>query len=139
MLRIKILQIARHVWRNPIAYAVATAVVIFILCATPGQYIPSANWLELLSFDKFVHALMFYVLSSFIFLAGIKHRRRYLFFVLWFLVCVTYGASIEFMQARYFSNRSSDWKDIVANSFGCIIALLLIKKLGGWFEKEKLT
>jgi VanZ family protein len=119
-------------------YAVGTAILIFILCATPGQYIPTANWLELLSFDKFVHALMFFTLSSFIFLAGIKRHRRYGFYALWFLVCVAYGASLEFMQANYFSNRSADWKDIIANSFGCVVALLLIRKLRNWFGKEHL-
>jgi hypothetical protein len=44
-------------------------------------------------------------------------------------VCVCYGAALEWMQANLFSNRSSDWKDMVANSFGCLVALLLIKKI----------
>ena len=108
---------------------IAWALVIFILCATPGQYIPSTNWLELLSFDKFVHASLFFVLSCLFFVVGIKYKQPKTLFVFYFLLCVLYGGLLEIMQAKCFSNRSADWKDFVANSFGCILAVLFLKKL----------
>ena len=113
--------------------AILWAVVIFILCATPGQYIPTANWLELLSFDKFVHATLFFILTSLWFLVSIKHQQSNRVRLLYFISAVAYGALLEFMQATCFSNRSADFKDIVANSFGCIVAALFFKKIRGLF------
>jgi hypothetical protein len=33
------------------------------------------------------------------------------------------------MQAKFFSNRSADWQDFAANTFGCLVAVALYKKL----------
>ncbi len=104
------------------------ALLIFILCATPGQYIPSANWLELLSFDKFVHASLFFVLCSLFFVVGIKYKQPKTLFFVYFLLCILYGGLLEIMQAKCFSNRSADWLDFTANSFGCILSVLILKK-----------
>ena len=41
--------------------SVLWAILIFVLCATPGQYLPSEKWLELIAFDK---ALMAIVLAN---------------------------------------------------------------------------
>lgn len=104
------------------------AALIFILCATPGQYIPSANWLELLSFDKFVHASLFFVLCSLFFVVGIKYKQPKTLLIVYFLLCILYGGLLEIMQAKCFSNRSADWLDFTANSFGCILSVLILKK-----------
>jgi len=116
------------VFKYSVILAICWALIIFILCATPGQYIPSADWLELLSFDKFVHASMFFILTLLLFSTAIKYNRPQITFVLYFFLAVCYGASLELMQAYWFSNRSADWKDMVANTFGCSIAILLLKR-----------
>lgn len=127
-------RIKHMIYRHAPAFAFTWTVIIFILCATPGQYIPSADWLELLSFDKFVHAGMFFVLCTLLFLAAAKNGSRTTTISLYFLSAVAYGASLELMQAFWFSNRSADWKDMVANTFGCVMALLLSKKLIRFFS-----
>jgi len=33
------------------------------------------------------------------------------------------------MQAKVFSDRSADWFDVIANTFGCLVALLLRSKI----------
>jgi VanZ family protein len=109
------------------------AAIIFALCATPGQYIPSANWLELLSFDKWVHATMFFILCSLLFLVSLKFNQNKKWMFIYFLLCVSYGGLLEIMQAKCFTNRSADWQDFVANSFGCFIAVLTFKKLKSIF------
>ncbi|MEI8137257.1 MAG: VanZ family protein [Bacteroidota bacterium] len=95
----------------------------------PGQYIPSANWLELLSFDKWVHAAMFFILCSLLFLVVIKYNQANYRMFIYFLFSASYGGLLEVMQANCFTNRSADWQDFVANSFGCIVAILFFKKL----------
>ncbi|MBI2721811.1 MAG: VanZ family protein [Bacteroidetes bacterium] len=103
--------------------------VIFGLCATPGQYIPSLSWLELLSFDKLVHASIFFILVVLILIVCIKYTlslRRVIFYV---ALCIFYGGLLEWMQANLFSNRSGDALDFIANTFGCLAGCFFYKKL----------
>ncbi|MDP1801053.1 MAG: VanZ family protein [Bacteroidota bacterium] len=121
------------IYKNSLVFSIIWAAIIFALCATPGHFIPSVNWLELLSFDKWVHATMFFILSSLLFLVVIKRKQPKQYMIIYFLVCVLYGGLLELMQAKCFSNRSADWQDFVANSFGCIVATLFFKKLKNIF------
>ena len=110
--------------------AVLWTLIIFILCCTPGQYIPTTNWLELLSFDKFVHASIFFVLTCLWLISLLKiNKLSNLSIILILLFCVLYGGLLEIMQATVFSNRSGDWLDFIANSFGCL--------MGFWFFNKK--
>jgi VanZ family protein len=43
-------------------------------------------------------------------------------------LCVAYGGMLEIMQATVFSNRSGDWLDFIANSFGCLMGLVVFYK-----------
>lgn len=117
------------IYKNSPVFAFLWATIIFALCATPGQFIPSANWLELLSFDKWVHATMFFILCSLLFLVILKYDLSKLWMIVFFVSGVLYGGLLEIMQAKCFTNRSADWQDFVANSFGCVVAILVFKKL----------
>lgn len=105
--------------------AIIWFLVILALCSMPGKSIPHISWLELLSFDKFVHASIFFGLQiltmrAFIFSASfIKLKWLILLF------CVAYGGALEIMQSAVFSERSGDVMDFIANSFGCVCGLLL--------------
>jgi VanZ family protein len=128
--------ILKIIHKNAYLFALLWAIVIFILCATPGQYIPSANWLELLSFDKFVHAGMFFILASLLFVAVVSHNQSRATIFIYLFACIVYGIFLEIMQATCFSNRSADWKDVVANSFGCLLALMCLNKIKKVFANE---
>ena len=131
------MSLKNNIYKFSLTAAILWTILIFILCATPGQYIPTANWLELLSFDKFVHAFLFFVLTTLWLFVAIKQQRSTITRVFYFLAVIAYGALLEFMQATCFSNRSADWKDIIANSFGCIMAVIFLKKLQAFFVTEK--
>lgn len=130
------MELKRTIYKNVKLLSFSWILVIFILCATPGQYIPSADWLELVSFDKLVHASIFFILASLLFLVVIKYKQTLIRKYLYLFLCIAYGVSLEIMQAKLFISRSADWKDIVANTFGCIIALLFFKKLQSIFQNE---
>ncbi len=117
-----------------IQLAIAWGLLIFILCATPGQYIPSANWLDLLSFDKFVHASIFFILCTLSFIVAIRHNQSKTIIIIYLSICITYGGLLEVMQAKCFTNRSADWLDFIANSFGCSIAFLSLKKIRNYLK-----
>ncbi len=118
------------IYKNSGVLAACWFCLIFILCATPGDYIPSNNWLELLSFDKFVHASIFFILTILLFLYAdrkniLSKRRR----ITYCSLTIIYGVLLELMQAGFFRNRSADWKDMVANAFGCLMALFFYQKI----------
>lgn len=105
------------------------ALVILSLCAIPGQYIPSTTWFELVSFDKWVHASIFFILTALCIVFIFKTNKKLLYIFIATLLCILYGGSIEVMQAKLFSHRSADVYDFIANSFGCLVALGLYKKI----------
>ena len=111
------------------------ALLIFGLCAMPGKFIPSVSWLELLSFDKWVHAGIFFVLVGLFHISVKAHQQNTILFYFYFVLSVLYGGALEIMQAKMFSDRSADWYDVIANSFGCLMALLLGRKINGFVFK----
>ncbi len=109
--------------------AIVWTLIIFILCCTPGKYVPTAHWLELLSFDKFVHASIFFILSCLWLIVGFKSNKLSLITLIFIiLVCISYGGLLEIMQAKVFSERSGDWLDFIANSFGSLIGVWFFSK-----------
>lgn len=109
--------------------AIVWTLIIFILCCTPGKYVPTAHWLELLSFDKFVHASIFFTLTFLWLLVGFKKNKLSLSFMIFIIIaCIGYGGLLEIMQAKAFSERSGDWLDFIANSFGCLLGLWFFSK-----------
>jgi len=118
--------------KRPLLLSAMWAFFIFVLCATPGQYIPTTDWLELLSFDKLVHVSVFFILTSSLLLCAWHYQWRNA--AAWWLMvgAILYGMSLEWMQAHWFSNRSADVWDMVANSLGCLLALFMQHKLKAW-------
>ncbi len=99
----------------------------------PGRAIPHVSWLEMLSFDKFVHAGIFFMLV-------VLWIRAFCQLETWPVVYhnskiiavstgIIYGGLLELMQSYCFSERSGDWYDFIANSFGCIMGVATFKKL----------
>ena len=111
------------------------ALIILGLCSMPGQYIPSISLLEMLSFDKWVHASIFFILCSLIFFSLLQKNKAKQQIYLFFGLAILYGCSLEIMQGTLFSNRSADWNDIIANTVGCIFGLVFYRKLFGWLSK----
>ena len=107
--------------------------VIFGLCSMPGKAIPKINWLELLSFDKFVHASIFFI-EEILFIHALlslteqnSFRKNYK--VISIFTCIAYGGILELMQYYIFSERSGDVLDFIANSTGVIAGLFSCQKI----------
>jgi VanZ family protein len=110
--------------------ALSWTLIISILCCTPGKYIPHSNWLELLSFDKLVHAGMFFILTSFWNLVLVKNKKIIpIYKMLVIIGCIGYGGTLELLQSFYFSGRSGDWYDFIANTFGVFMAWFVFQKI----------
>ena len=116
-------------WNIP---AYVWTLFVFLLCSMPGGAIPKFTWLELISIDKFVHAGIFFILQQF-YMHGFSTqnknlllKKNYLIFPLVF--CIMYGASLELMQNTFFSERSGDWGDFIANTTGVIFGAIIYPK-----------
>jgi hypothetical protein len=114
--------ILRFVYKHVFILLIVWALLILSLCAIPGQFIPSTSWLEMLSFDKFVHASIFFILVSLWIVYVFRFERPSLYLIAGVVLAILYGGSIEWMQANLFTQRSADWYDFYANSFGCLMA-----------------
>lgn len=106
------------------------AILIAILCGIPGRDIPHISFLEIISFDKFVHAGIFFVLivlslRNFSKNNTLKNTTKY--YLLAF--GIGYGILLEILQGAIFIDRSADVYDVIANSFGCVMATLFFNKL----------
>lgn len=114
-------------------WALLWALLILILCGIPGRDIPHISFLELLSFDKFVHAGIFFVLIL-LMVKGFVLQSSYLLLTqhsksISLIVCIIYGGSLEAMQETLFEGRSASIFDFIANAFGATVGLLLYKQL----------
>ncbi len=114
-------------------WAILWALLIFILCAIPGRDIPHISFLELLSFDKFVHASLYFVLilltvRGFILQTTIVTLQQYPNSIA-FVLCVIYGGCLEIMQGTLFEERSASIFDFIANGVGAAVGLLLYKRI----------
>ena len=109
-------------------WALLWALLILVLCAIPGRDLPKISALELLNFDKFVHALLFLVLIL-LTVSGLKRQDSFTLLhrspkMISLILCVAYGGLLEIMQGELFSERTADIFDFTANSFGCTIGIM---------------
>ena len=117
----------KHLWQ-PFLWAL----LILALCGMPGKDIPHISFLEILAFDKWVHAGIFFVLVLLTMRAikfnwlRVSHVTTILFAL---AIAIPYGGLLEIMQGAVFADRSPDLYDFIANSFGAICGSLLYRKL----------
>jgi VanZ family protein len=114
------------------------ALLILILCGIPGRDIPHVSFLEMLAFDKWVHAGIFLALNLFAMRgvllgsnAGMKKNAK----IATLIPCILYGGLLEILQGVLFAERSADILDFYANSFGCFVAVLTYNFFAGKLKR----
>jgi VanZ family protein len=112
--------------------AIVWFIFIFVACAMPGKDIPHISFLEMLAFDKWVHAGIFFVLVILL-MRGMKfayvqaaHSTTVLFAL---AIAIPYGGLLEIMQGTLFEDRAADLYDFIANSFGAVCGVFLYRNL----------
>lgn len=108
------------------------ALVIFVLCAMPGEDIPDPQ-LNIPYIDKIVHFGMFFVMAVLL-CNELEYQTRLCLrkiFLLTMAIVLVYGGVIELLQ-HYFFNRSGDIFDLLADVAGGMVGCLFylpLKKL----------
>ncbi len=117
--------------------ALAWALLIALLCLTPGKALPQWQWADLLRVDKLVHMLMFCILTVLV-ARGLRGRPsnelplpRML--LLAGSISVIYGASMEVLQEIPGLNRRGDVIDLIANTVGAVAGAFWLR----WKVKRK--
>ncbi len=98
--------------------------MIFFLCFLPGSKIPKEDWLDMIYFDKIVHAGLYFIL--FFLLLRIPFQINIKTILLAIICCMLQGIIIELVQgSSWIEHRGFDAWDIVANFFGLMFACTL--------------
>ena len=117
---------------KPTLISMAWALFIALLCAIPGKDLPTIGWLELISFDKFVHAGLFFVQFNFTSKAlcyqPYSRWVRHYHHKISFSFCLLYGGLLELLQGAIFVDRSADIYDFIANTAGACISYIVFRK-----------
>jgi hypothetical protein len=95
------------------------AVVVFGLHAMSSKSFPKISFWENLGPDKIVHAFMFFIGSSLAVFSGMGRLKSA---VIW--ICA--GVLLEYYQFYFTTDRSFDWFDVLADSLGVMLALMLL-------------
>lgn len=108
--------------------AIIWAGVIMWLSAAPSQTLPDFN---IISQDKIGHFAV-YGLMTLLSSWGLKRyqNQRLTILNLWAAagVCAIYGGLMEVMQYTFFPGRTFDLVDMLANSIGCALCVLVFRK-----------
>nr|WP_304608552.1 VanZ family protein [Pontibacter anaerobius] len=97
---------------------------------------PTLSIWELISFDSFAHAFMFSVLC-FLMIVGLSkqytfpHLHHYAIRASLFISSL-FGISIELMQHFFIYGRQGDIIDVLANTIGCLLGIVLFKLIYVW-------
>lgn len=108
------------------------AIIIFIIIAIPGGYIPKTHgfW-ELLSPDKLVHLAMF-TPFAYLLARGIYKNTKQLksSLIIAFFLGIIYGSLTEIMQYYVIIGRNGNVFDVIADIIGVVLGLILFRLIG---------
>jgi VanZ family protein len=118
-------------------------IVMLVLTLTPAKEMPETPTWEFLSFDTAAHAGVFAVLAGLCWFSLSRQRRwpalaRHAGWVV-FGFCVVFGALIEALQYAMHVGRHADWTDLLGDSVGAALALLLVIGAWRWWQRRQLV
>jgi hypothetical protein len=107
--------------------AISWFIIMCILFFLPGSALPKEKWLEGIYFDKWVHVGLFAILVFLWRSAFDWDYANYNLIIL--LSAVLYGFAVEIIQLYWISNRSFDLFDLLADTIGSIVGLLVFLRV----------
>lgn len=109
------------------------AIFILVLCTIPGNQINKVKFIDIPHLDKFVHFFFYFVFTLLLISENNKQRTLRKVSVDAILIAATislsYGALIEILQKVLIINRGADIMDLIANTFGFLLAALSYRQV----------
>ncbi len=122
--------------RSAFALAISWLIMVTVLLCIPGSSFPKKSWFVDIWIDKWAHIILFAIM---VILWGMAMGKNYptsrstLGSLILIGVCVIlYGVGMELIQRFFIYNRSFEWKDILADSAGALMGVLI-----GWVRSKK--
>lgn len=109
-------------------FALVWSCIIGIACLLDGSSIPQTSTLNIPHKDKIAHFTFYFVFSIlwFFYLDKLKDKKSRIVKALYvFVIASIMGGVVEVLQLKFTTSRSAEWMDVVANSSGSLIGLLL--------------
>ena len=103
--------------------------ILSILSLTPGENLPEFK-LQLFELDKLIHFIFYFILVLLMSI-GFRLKKNEPFYKssVWIVgIGIFIGWSIEYLQGNYITNRYFDYLDIIANSLGTIVGMIVYVK-----------
>lgn len=113
------------------AYVIALFLTLLIAYLSLSNPIQIKIPLKITFLDKIFHATAYFGLTM-SWLFALKNISKY---KLVGIILFFYGILLEFLQGTYTNNREKDIYDIVANSIGILIAMLIFNTFYKYFVK----
>ena len=102
-------------------------IIVTVLLCLPGQDVPDESWLDIIYFDKWVHAGLFGGLTFFFSLPYIvTFRATKKLLILIAILSAFYGVLMEYAQKYVVIDRDFDYYDMLADAVGSIIAYFMM-------------
>ena len=109
--------LVRHRWTIGILVTLA----VFAFSSIPGSVTPRFRGL-----DKYVHAFEYFLAGlAYLNLTTVGFRYFTLKNIIWFVVILMLVASLDEWYQTFVPQRTADWRDVVADGVGGMIALAL--------------
>jgi len=117
---------------NALAIAIITTLAIAVLSLS---HLPKLDLgIKIKSSDKYFHAIAYFFLSLVWYFALRKRIKLTRFKILLVLFLIFYGIILEALQGGLTNYRTADFYDVLANSFGILLATLVINKILNWYR-----
>lgn len=108
--------------------------LVLTLICLPGYDFPKADdWMDVIFFDKWVHAGLFAILT-FLFMmpvckSNLSIKTKWSFFIKIALAVSVWGLTTEFIQKFFIPGRSFDLLDWGADSVGVVFAVFVTDRI----------
>ena len=112
-------------------------IISVVLLALPGNDLPHSDLFNIPFFDKYIHTIMFFVLTVLFCYPFILYNTSGKIIKSWFfkvtISAIVYGIIMEFVQKYLVYGRSFDVIDIVFDAIGSVAGLIVISR---YFNKK---
>ena len=107
------------------------AFFILVLCVIPGKDLPNSNIWQI---DKVVHFALYLILAYLLFASAANRLHKTQLILL--AISMIYGFIIECIQDFFLLDRFFDWNDVLANSVGAFIGVVVFRLVKHHFKQS---
>jgi VanZ family protein len=106
-------------------FSILAGIIIMYLSLARSETFEKVSFYKIPFLDKIVHFGMYFALMTVIIIVNRKSLKSHRYFFLIALIPFFYGILMEILQATLTTTRSGSFYDVVFNSAGILVSLLL--------------